>query len=155
MKKLFSIFIYLTLLVTPGASWSIAVDPIRCYKELQLNFFQEAIVYQGLSLYTIPQGLWAPISQTLRLKSSEIPQRMKRVTANMVPNPIEYPMQRGPTARILKQVLMDIFYETMSKYQVNERPTADFIFDYIFTQQLSKFIDCFGEEARELAPSFD
>lgn len=155
MYRLFSVFIFLTFLVFPKITWSTVPNSIPCYRDLQANFFQEAIVYQGLSLYNIPQGLWAPITQTLRLKSSEVPQRMQRVTAHMVPNPIEYPMQRGPTAKILKQVLMDIFYETMRKYQVNERPTADFIFDYIFAQQFSKFIDCFGEEARELAPSFD
>ena len=73
----------------------------------------------------------------------------------MVPNPIEYPMNPKATAEILKRVLMDFFYATMTRYQVNERPTSDFIFDYIFTRQLYKFVDCFGPSALELAPTFD
>ena len=80
---------------------------------------------------------------------------MKRATAFMVPNPIEYPMRGGPTAKILKDVLFEVFLETIREYWANERPTVDFIFDYIFTQQLPNFVRCFGEEAMKLKPKFD
>lgn len=155
MKRLLVILLLLSSIIFKGSGWAVIPDPIPCFKDLQINFFRESLVYQSLSLYKIPQGLWEPISKTLRMKSYQVPERMRRVTANMVPNPIEYPMQREETAKILKKVLMDIFYETMTKYQVNERPTADFIFDYIFKNQLQLFINCFGEEARKLATPFD
>ncbi len=155
MKKLFSFLIVLSNLLFISSVCSVTPDSVACFKDLQINFFQENLVSQALSLYNIPQGLWGPISLTLKTTSYQIPERMKKLTANMVPNPIEYPMQRGPTAQLLKRVLKDVFYETMKKYQVNERPTADFIFDYIFTKQLPKFVFCFGEEAKSLAPSFD
>lgn len=155
MKKFLSFLIVLYNLMFILPIWSVTQDPVPCFKYLQVNFFQENIVSQALSLYNIPQGLWAPISQTLKTKSYQVPERMRKITARMVPNPIEYPMQLGPTAELLKEVLKDVFYETMTKYQVNERPTADFIFDYIFTKQLPKYANCFGEEARSLAPSFD
>lgn len=126
-----------------------------CLDDLELNFFEAGLVHQSLSIYRIPQGLWSPISQDLTTRSTQIPVRMHKATARMVPNPLSYPMQKGIVAKILKEILQDVFYETMSKYQVNERPTADFAFDYIFAEQLPKFINCFGEEARKLAPSFE
>lgn len=156
MKKLCGFLIVLSNLFSVFPLWAAVIpDPVICFQDLQVNFFQENTVYQALSLYNVPQGLWEPISLTLKARSNQVPERMRKITARMVPNPLEFPMQREITAGILKQVLKDVFYETMKKYQVDERPTTDLAFDYIFTKQLPKFIFCFGEEAKELAPSFD
>jgi hypothetical protein len=155
MKKLLGFLIVLSNLLLMLPIRSVTPDPIACFNDLQINFYQENIVHQALSLYNIPQGLWSPISFTLKTTSFQIPERMRKITARMVPNPIEFPMQRAAASEILKKVLKDVLYETLTKYQVNERPRADFIFDYIFTKQLPKFIYCFGEEAKLLAPSFD
>jgi hypothetical protein len=133
---------------------SVVPDKIPCFVTLETNFFVETYVSQGLSLYNVRQELWFPINQTLQAKSLEVPERMKRRTAYMVPNPIEYPMDKAETARILKEVLFEVFLETMAQYYQNERPRADFIFDYIFTQQLPNFVRCFGPEARKLQPVF-
>ena len=134
---------------------TVVPDRIPCFVDLETLFFNEYIVNQGLSLYSIRQELWVPINGALKRKSSEVPERMKMRTAFMVPNPIEYPMQRGLTAKILKEVLFEVFLEVMREYQANERPTADFVFDYIFTEQLPNFVKCFGEEALKLKPKFD
>jgi hypothetical protein len=134
---------------------TVVPEPIACVRDIELNFFDEQLVSEALGLYHIQQQLWAPISMTLRMKSAEIPGRMKGRTGFLVPNPLEYPMQKWVVAAILKQVLFEIFLETMTTYQVNERPNADFVFDYIFSQQLPRFINCFGEEARRLQQRFD
>jgi hypothetical protein len=134
---------------------SVTPDRIPCFVDLETLFFNEYIVNQGLNLYNIRQELWLPINQVLQRKSAEVPERMKRRTAFMVPNPIEYPMQKGVTAKILKEVLFEVFLEAMRDYNANERPTADFVFDYIFTEQLPNFVKCFGEEAMQLKPKFD
>jgi len=148
------IFLFSTFAIFSNG-WCATDSRAYCFKDLQVNFFNENVVYQALSLYRIPQGLWAPISQNLKIRSNQVPERMRKITAAMVPNPLNYPMQNEIASKLLKQVLLDVFYETMTKYQVNERPTADFVFDYIFTQQLPKMINCFGEDARKLAPSFE
>lgn len=157
MKKwIWTIFTTLVCYTPTLAAFPTVVpDPIPCVRDLELHFFNERIVNEGLSFYYVRQEIWSMINQTLRTKSLEIPDRMKVKTAYMVPNPIEFPMQKGPTARILKQVLFEVFFETMTMYYANERPTVDLIFDYIFTQQLPNFVRCFGDEARELAPKFD
>jgi len=155
MKLYLRIFIIISTFLLYFSNLTANSDPSDCYKDLQLNFFQEELVYQALSIYRIPQGLWARISGDLKSRSSQIPGRMRQATARLVPNPLDYPMQKEFASKLLKKTLMNVFYETMSQYQVNERPTADFAFDYIFAQQLPKFIDCFGENARKLAPTFE
>ncbi len=129
--------------------WSVNPDPVACVMQLEVNFFQPAIVNEALNSFQIPQSLWVPITQSLSTKSITVPNRMKKVTASMVPNPIEYPLQKEPTALILKEVLFDVFMETMRDYQVNERPTADFIFDYIFSRQKLAWDRCFNEEKNQ------
>lgn len=129
---------------------TVVPDPIACLMDLETHFFVEPIVNQGLSLYDIRQELWIPINISLQQKSRTVPDRMKKETAFMVPNPIEYPMQRLPTATILKKVLFEVFLEAMDDYWVNERPRSDNIFAYIFSQQFPRFTACFGEEVREL-----
>ncbi len=141
--------------VTLGAIPTVVPDPVPCVLYLETHFFVEPIVSQALGLYNIRQELWVPINAYLQKKSLEVPERMKRRTAYRVPNPIEYPIQGEVTAKILKEVLFEVFMEAMREYNSNERPTADFVFDYIFTQQLPHFIKCFGPKVQELRPSFD
>ncbi|MFI0435192.1 MAG: hypothetical protein ACH350_05630 [Parachlamydiaceae bacterium] len=131
---------------------TVVPDPIPCFLALERDFFFEPIVSQGLSLYNVRQELWIPINQLLRKKSVEIPQRMKERTSFMVPNPIEYPMQKGKTARILKEVLLEVFKEVMSEYRSYEVPNPDLIFDYIFLQRFPDFVRCFGSEVMSLKP---
>lgn len=134
---------------------SVAPDPIPCLKNLELYFFDEIIVSEALSLYGIRQEIWLPVTQRLRGKNLNVPLLMKEKTAYMVPNPLEYPMQKDAVAKILKDVLYEVFMENMVFYRIDRQPTANFIFDYIFTQQMPLFIRCFGEKARDLQPVFD
>jgi hypothetical protein len=155
-KQAWIIFAAFVLYTLPSVALPTVVpDPIRCVRDLELHFFDPALVNQALDIYNIQQELWYPINQMLLQKSLEVPQRIKRRTAYMVPNPIEYPMQMGAAAAILKEVLFEVFLETMRFYQANERPAADYIFEYMFSRQFPKFVRCFGEEAKRLQPKFD
>lgn len=133
-------------------SFALVPDPIPCVRNLETTFFRSEIVYQALSLYEIPQGLWDPINIDLQNRSRKVLDRMKEKTARMVPNPIEYPMQRVPTAQILIEILHEVYYETMVTYQVNEQPTADLIFNYILGKQAYRFLECFGPGVKDMLP---
>ena len=128
---------------------TVVPDPIPCVRNLETTFFLEPIVNQGLSMYGIRQEIWLPINISLTHKSVTVLDRMKRRTAFMVPNPMEYPMQTGPTAKILKGVLFEVFLEAMKENYVGDRPRADQIFGYIFARQAPRFVQCFGNEAAE------
>jgi len=134
---------------------TVVPDPVACVMDLETHFFNENLVYQALSLYGVRQELWVPIYGLLRQKNEEVPERMKRRTAFMVPNPIEYPMQRLVTAKILKEVLFEVFLDAMRMYNAVDRPSVDHIFDYIFTEQLPNLVRCFGEDVMQLKPKFD
>lgn len=127
-------------------------DPIPCVLKLETGFFTEGIVSQALSMYNVRQELWVLINDLLQQKSQEVPDRMKRRTAYMVPNPIEYPMQKGATAKILKDVLFDVFNEVMMQYHTDEILDSKSIFDYIFSRRFGEFEKCFGPEIRDLKP---
>jgi hypothetical protein len=141
---------------TIGAIPSVVPDRIPCFVELETGFFSEPIVNQALSLYNVRQELWVPINQLLQQKSLGVPKRMQDRTAYMVPNPIEYPMQRGATAKILKQVLFEVLDEVIRQYHTaeipSEIPNTKLIFEYIFSRQFPAFLKCFGPEVMELKP---
>lgn len=138
---------------TVAAFPSVVPDRVPCVSILETHFFVEPIVNQALSLYNIRQELWLPINEILQAKSAQVPERMKRKTAHMVPNPIEYPMQRAMTAKILKDVLFEVFREALRVYHVDDK--AEHAFNYIFREQLPQFVRCFGPEAKKLEPKFD
>lgn len=135
---------------------SMAVNPERipCVQNLEMHFFQESMVTQALSLYQVPQGLWSPLTLELQAAGRSILTRMELKTAQMNPNPIEYPMQKLATAQILKATLYEVFMEVIARYQATDQLTANQIFNYILAAQSANFISCFGEEARSLLPSF-
>lgn len=131
---------------------TVVPDRIPCLIKLETSFFVESIVNQGLSLYNVRQELWLPINEHLQIISLEVPDRMKKRTAYMIPNPIEYPMQKGVTAKILKEVLEEVFNEALRQYPTNEIPNSSMIFEYIFSRQFPEFIKCFGPEVMGLKP---
>lgn len=152
------LLLFIVIVMSPIKTYSlpsVAQDPVPCLKDLELNFFSPDLVNQALSLYGIRQELWAPVSNRLIGKSREIPHLMKIKTAYMVPNPIEYPMNKAAAAKLLKEALHQVFTENMIFYEINQQPTSDFIFDYIFSKQMPLFVRCFGESALELQPIFD
>lgn len=134
------------------ASPTVVPERIPCFIALQTGFFVEPIVNQGLSLYNVRQELWLPINEHLHMISLEVPERMKKRTAYMVPNPIEYPMQKALTAKILKEVLAEVFDEVLRRYPTHEVPYSEMIFEYIFSRQFPEFIKCFGPEVMGLKP---
>lgn len=129
---------------------TVVPDRIPCLVILETGFFVESIVNQGLSLYNVRQELWLPINEHLRNISLEVPERMKKRTAYMIPNPIEYPMQKAATAKILKDVLGEVFNEVLRQYPTHEIPNSNMIFEYIFSRRFPEFIKCFGPEVMGL-----
>jgi len=148
MRRLAHGMVFFITLISPFI-WSVNPDPVACVNSLETNFFEPHLVNKAFSSYQIPQALWTPLTQSLATNSLSVPDRMKKRTEGMVPNPIEYPLQKEQTAAILKEVLFEVFLETMRQYQVNERPTADFVFDYIFSNQRAAWSHCFGNQKTE------
>lgn len=139
-------FAWISLLFSllPWFSEGVIPDTPPCLFVLETEFFRQELVYQAFSLYQIPQGLWVPIYEDLRTKSRSVPQRMKQKTASMVPNPIEYPLQKHATWKILKIVLFTLFDEVMRDYRISSSVKIEGIFSYLVDKQVIMLKNCLG-----------
>ena len=133
---------------------TVVPEPNKCMSSLERNFFNNHVVSEALSYYYIRQELWDLIVKDLAKRSETIPARMKKKTAFMVPNPIEFPMQNEVTSKILRDVFREVYLETMTAFQLNIEPVVSYIFDYILTENIPFFVQCFGPEAAKLQPNF-
>jgi len=122
---------------------TVVPDPIPCYQHLATHFFAPEIVDQSLSLYGVRQEIWVPIFESIQYRNLGIPERMKRRTAFMVPNPLEYPMNRAVTGELLKKVLFEVLVEALVENYAGD-VNAQGIFEYILSQQRAAFDRCFG-----------
>lgn len=155
MRNLF--YIIGMLLVGAPLTMYAGKDLTNCMRALERSFYREDLVYQAFSFYNVPQGLWVPIYLNLVQKSSEIERRLKKETANMVPNPIEYPMDADAARELVKKALLEAFMaafaESTALFSQNAFYYSDAdlqnMFNYIYSNQKDKFIDCFGEEKKE------
>lgn len=154
IKKVSCLFLLGSLLMGSGSVEAIVLDPLPCLANLEVNFFDPALVNQALSLYNVPQGTWTVIIQSLREKSASVPERLKRKTARMFPNPLAYPLEKGPTAKLLKETLYEVFVEALAENAVHEQPTVSLMFDFIFSRQMPQLVQCLGPEVLDLAPQF-
>lgn len=153
-KKISSLFLLFSAICGSFPVEALVTDPSPCLRELELHFFDPTLVNQALSMYNVPQGTWATILQSLQERSASVPERLKSKTAGMYPNPIAYPLQKGPTAKLLKDTLYEVFVEALAQNGVHEQPTVGLMFDFIFSRQMPSLIQCFGPEVLEIAPQF-
>lgn len=137
-------FAWISLLFSllPWSSEGVIPDTPPCLFALETEFFRQELVYQAFNLYQIPQGLWVPIYEDLRTKSLSVPQRMKQKTALMVHNPIEYPLQKQATWKILKIVLFTLFDEVMRDYRIFSSAKIEGIFSYLVDKQAIMLKNC-------------
>lgn len=131
----FSFLLYLIFSLEVGALPTVVIDHASDFIEIENEFFRPGLVSQALCLYGVREELWVPICHRLKDKSLNIIRMMKQRTAFMVPNPIEFPLNRNETPLILKEVLFEIFDETMFYYGVDQKPIVNFIFEYILMRQ--------------------
>lgn len=147
------------LLAILSLSCSFVQDPSPCLKNLQLHFFEPPRVNEVLNFYRIPQEYWTPIVIEIELRSLEVPGRMKQKTNRMIPNPIEYPMNKNQAAKLLKATLYEVFSESIRASSTTQHgrlplqePTIELMFNYLFYKQMPRLIDCFGPSVQELVP---
>ena len=139
-------WIYLLCIFLPWSSEGVIPDTPPCLLRLETAFFQQEPLYQAFSFYQVPQGLWEPLYESLQAKSPSIPERMKQKTAYMVPNPIEYPLQKQATWKILKIVLYTLFEEVMHSYHISQSAIIEGVFNYLVEKQGAAIQDCLNAD---------
>jgi hypothetical protein len=121
----------------------------NCYKDLELNFFQPALVSQALSMHHVDQSSWTPIVQILKEASKKVPATIKTKARNFKPNPFEPVFIPEVAMQLLEETLFEVFYGVMISYnpyqqiRINGDDIRD-MFSYILNKQAKKMEGCFG-----------
>jgi hypothetical protein len=150
MSRERQIFKYLCMLFISLSSFVQAYDAsLRCYKDLELNFFQPALVSQALSMHHVDQSSWNPILQTLKESSKKVPGMIKAKAKRYTPSPFEPLFIPEIAKQILEETLYEVFFNTIVSYNRYQqiRLNGDDIrimFMYILSKQEKKMESCFG-----------
>lgn len=139
---LISLFSLSTLLV-----FSTDVPP--CYRNLEVNFFRTDLVNEALSLHGVSQSKWNLINTQLQGNVKGVPQLVKEKAKKMEPNPFDPPFQSQEAAELLRQVLLEVFSETLANFHITNQANVKEMFQYIRERQSQLLISCFGQEKEE------
>lgn len=124
----------------------------RCYKLLQLNFFQERLVYEAFSLHGVPQGAWPMIFHDLDDQQKHVPERIRDLAARLRPDPLD-PVFVPEVAR---QILLDVLFKTFSSvlrmHDLSNDADITAMFNYILSKQIDRIDSCVPEPERVPVP---
>lgn len=144
----------LVLVLLSLVSWN---DSPKCYKELQVDFFDEQIVMQAFDLYTwlnIYQGQWSHLARRLKEEERRVPALIRAKTNKMIPSPIDYPFQPDKAEEILLETLFEVFEYTMHKYAFIYNDAAiKGMFNYIKEKQAPRLEACLAEKRKKIKKS--
>ncbi len=120
----------------------------RCFKDLEINFFQPSIVSQALSLHHVDQSIWTPITQFLHEASKKVPDIIKKKAERMSPNPLTPKFIPEVAYQLLNETLFQIFSDvliTYNSYQDLKINGDDMrsMFEYIKDKQAHRLDPCF------------
>ena len=117
-----------------------------CYKDLELNFFKVNLLNEALSLHAVSQSNWSLINMELQRNIKRVPEIVRQRAKGMDPNPFEIPFQSHAAAELLRQVLLEVFSETLAIFHITNQSNIEEMFQYIRERQSQRLVACFGEE---------
>jgi hypothetical protein len=94
----------------------------------------------------VSQSAWTEINRVLKQNSGVIAGRVRDRAARMNPNPFDTPFQAQDASKVLQEVLLDYFTETLRGFNIIDPTEIREMFNYIKEQQSDKFVRCFGKE---------
>ncbi len=121
----------------------------KCYRDLELNFFQPALVSQALSLHRVDQSSWTPILRSLKESSRKVPEIIRIKAKSIRPNPFEPIFIPEIAKQLMEETLFEVFAASVSSYnsyqdlRINSEDIAQ-MFKYISEKQADKVNRCFG-----------
>lgn len=138
------------LLLTSVLAFSCPViaiaDAPPCYKDLEVNFFNPTLVNEALSLHSISQSNWTLINTELQNNLKRVPELVKERAKKMNPNPFGNPFQPQEASKLLREVLLEVFSETLAGFQITNQGKVQEMFRYIRERQSQRLLSCFGAE---------
>ncbi len=105
-----------------------------CFKKMQVNFFERAIVEKALNLHLVSQSSWALINKNLNRRSSVVPIQMETIAKRMRPNPLS-PFDIEEANKLLIEILFTIFRNTMIEMNFSSESGIREMFLFIQSHQ--------------------
>ncbi|HRD55770.1 MAG TPA: hypothetical protein PLC42_05165 [Parachlamydiaceae bacterium] len=148
MKKL--IFAILTAACLFQKAFAFDASP-PCFRDLEVNFFQPAIVNQAFSIHGVDQSVWVPILQNLQIASKEVPALLRERGKKMSPDPFDPVFIPEIAFELLNETLFEIFANVIATYNPNQvlRLNGNDIwnmYQYISNEQSKKIERCFPKK---------
>ena len=116
-----------------------------CYRDLEVNFFNPTLVNEALSLHSVFQSSWSLINYELQKNVRRVPELVKARAREMERNPFEPTFQPQEASALLRQVLFDVFSQTLAEFNITNQNNVDEMFQYIRERQSHRFLACFGQ----------
>lgn len=114
----------------------------RCYKYLQMGFFQERLVYEAFSLRGVPQGAWPTIFRDLDEQQKFIPGRIREVAGLLNPNPLDPVFIPEVARKVLLDVLFRTFSTVMRIHDLSNDADITAMFNFILSKQIGVIDSC-------------
>lgn len=120
-----------------------------CYRDLEANFFNPKLVSEALSLHSVFQSSWTLIISELQTNVKRVPELVKARAKQMERNPFEPTFQPQEAAALLRQVLFEVFSQTLADFHITNQNNINEMFQYIRERQSYRFLACFGDLKEE------
>jgi len=139
-------FFFLTLCVLLQNSLGFCYDDRpRCFRALEVNYFDQVYLYQALNFFNLPQGSWNLVLTALHQQSARVPSMMMIEGKKLPINPLENPFDPVGAEKLLMKVLYSIFYEALHNNVVIDDPSITKMFNYIRRHKQPAIDACFRE----------
>lgn len=89
-----------------------------CVQALELQFFQQNLVQEALSLHGVSQSNWNLIYYELSKRVKKVPEIVARRASQMQPNPYGPPYKPFLLQEIVESVLLAVFKETLLQFSI-------------------------------------
>jgi len=119
-----------------------------CYRQLQVDFFNQDLVIQALSLFKVQQPAWRLIAQDLSLASRNVPAIVQYRARFKNPNPLDPVFDPNGAIQVLQDSLYEVCNSVMKRYtylpynMINQN-TINGVFRYVWDHQQSRIQACF------------
>lgn len=126
---------------------SLQAEMPSCYRQIEQNFFNPIFVSQALSLhFTIFQSSWSEISRKVRQNATQVPRIVRERAEKMHPNPHNVPIDYYESAKLLREVLLEVLTATLVEFQITNPNQINQIFDFVREKQQPQLDACFGKD---------
>ncbi len=138
--KVWSIFFPILLLFSK--CYSQQIPP--CFYQLETNFFTYDVVATAFNLNYVYQAQWVPLYNALQSNARKIPSMIEERARKSNPNPLN-PFNPVAASELLRQVLFDVFNETMHESLYTNETAIRQMFRYIRAEKSLLLSSCLGE----------